>query len=185
MALLGSRAIAGSDILTVSVIHDLERAARDDLPRPQLALSDGLPSAEERAVLRESASGFMRASADFAEARTGMERAGMAAAAGVAAAARADTPLNLSEGEVLDIAQDYSDPRLGEGLGRLDRALGEAWPDAKGALWLGGTGKALTIDRAFRAVPGENLGDFAGLLARAVERQDAAGIDQTLEKMRS
>lgn len=185
MALLGSRAIAGSDILTVSVIHDLERAARDDLPRPQLAPTDGLPAAEDRAILRESGSSFMRASADFAEARTGMERAALAAATGVAAAARADTPLNLSEGEVLDIAQDYSDARLGEGLGRLDRALGEAWPDAKGALWLGGTGKALTIDRAFRAVAGEKLGDFAGLLARAVERQDAAGIDQTLEKMRS
>ncbi len=201
MALLGSRAIAGSDILTVSVIHDLERVARDDLPRPQLAPVDRFPVADTGPILTREAtptfasSAFVStnpnvvgraqpASADFADARAGMERAALAAAAGVTAVARADTPLSLSEGEVLDIAQDYSDPRLGEGLGRLDRALGEAWPDAKGALWLGGTGKALTIDRAFRGVAGEKLGDLAGLLARAVERQESDGIDKVLEQTR-
>jgi hypothetical protein len=108
----------------------------------------------------------------------------LSAALGSSTAARADTELNLSEGEVLDVAQDYSGPRLGEGLARLDRALGEDWPDAKGALWLGGTGRALELDAAFRTLPGEQLADFAELLGKAVDGQSEADITQALEKMR-
>jgi hypothetical protein len=95
-----------------------------------------------------------------------------------------DPGLTLSEAEALAIAQKYGDPRLGEGFDKLDEALGEEWPDPKGVLWLGGSGKALPVDSAFRAAPGEKLADFADLISKAVAAQDSAAIDSLLEKMR-
>ena len=120
---------------------------------------------------------------ELAAARTGMNRAAVSSALGLSTRARADTPLNLSEAEVLDIAQDYSDPRLGEGLARLDQPLGEEWPDSSGAIWLGGTGRALAVDAAFRAVAGESLPDFAELLKKAVGEKSDEGLVKLLEKM--
>jgi hypothetical protein len=124
------------------------------------------------------------ASPDLAANRAGLDRIALAKALGLSTTARGDTELRISEGEVMDVAQDYSNPRLGEGFARLDQALGEAWPDAKGAIWLGRTGKALIIDTAFRSVPGEQLADFAELLSKAVEKQNDAALDKMLSRMR-
>ena len=85
---------------------------------------------------------------------------------------------------MLDVAQDYSSPTLGEGLARLAQKLGSEWPGKKGALWLGRSGKALTVDRAFRAVPGEQLADFAELLSKAVDKQDDGRLDKMLKQIR-
>ena len=123
-------------------------------------------------------------SEDLAATRAGLNRIALAKALGVSTAQRPDTPLNLSEGEVLDVAQDYSSPNLGEGLARLGQKLGSDWPGKKGALWLGRSGKALTVDRAFRAVPGEQLADFAELLSKAVEKQDDGRLDKVLKQIR-
>ncbi|HEU0098565.1 MAG TPA: hypothetical protein VFQ67_07300 [Allosphingosinicella sp.] len=176
VSLLGAPAIAGSDILTAAVVADLERVAASD--------AGAADSAAPRAPGRIRIPGVRPASTDVAVARAGLERIALAAAEGVSTSVRADTPLNLSEGEVMDVADDYSDARVGEGLARLDRALGEEWPDAKTAIWIGESGKALAVDSAFRSVPGEKLKDFAGLMRDSADKKDGEAIDRLLEKMR-
>jgi hypothetical protein len=184
IALLGAPAVSGSDILTAAVISDLERVASGETSPAPVPSSDAPRLAAVGSVNPAVLGRLTTASTGLAAARTGLNRVALSTARGVSTAARADTTLSLGEGEVLDVAQDYSDPRLGEGLSRLDKPLGEAWPDAKGAIWLGETGKALVIDSAFRAVPGEQIADFADLLGKVVDKQEAAAIDKLLEKMR-
>lgn len=90
----------------------------------------------------------------------------------------------ISEADVMEVAQPYADPRLGEGYAKLDMALGEAWPDVKGAVWLGASsGNALAVDTFFRRVPDEKLAEFAGLTAKAVEKQDGSDIEEMFKKL--
>ncbi|MEE9432865.1 MAG: hypothetical protein V3V15_01325 [Sphingorhabdus sp.] len=202
MTLLGSPAVARTDILTAAVVADLEKIAKEDVPeidvQPAIARPPRRPgrrTVQPDARLRAFNPRMMRtinpailgrikpASRRFAAVRAGLNRTAIAKARGISTAARSDTKLKLGEGEVMDIAQDYSDPRLGEGFERLDHALGDKWPNEKSAIWLGETGKALDIDSAFRNVAGEKLPDFAELLKAAVAGKDSNAIDSTLKKM--
>jgi hypothetical protein len=180
VSLLGSPAVARSDILTAAVVADLERVAKGvELPE-MMTLATGetaAPPAEIGRVGRMSPEmmAAMRGASsrvNLAAARKGMERAALTNAAGLSTLARADTPLNLSEGEVMDVAEDYS-----------DAALGKEWPDPKIAIWIGESGKALAIDAGFRALPGAKLKDFAGLMRDSADKKDAEAIDRLLEKM--
>ena len=178
IALLGSRAVSKSDVLTVSVISDVEKTIKSrSLPE--------IMTLQPAASFNPSVTGaFQPASSAVAAARSDLGRT--ASSTGIVNPAllpRIDE-INLTEGQVLDVAQRYSGPRLGEGYARLDATLGEEWPDAKSAIWLGETGKALDVDTAFRAAPGEKLADFAELLKTAVAGQDSGAIDKVLEKMR-
>jgi hypothetical protein len=178
MALLGSGAVAASDILTAAVLSDLEAVARDELPPVAPAPAGG-------AALPETAAERLRlARTDLSAARAGLARVALSSALGTSTAARDDVDVNLSEGDVLDVAEDYSAPRVGEGLARFDPVLGEEWPDARGALWLGGSGKALAVDTAFRTAPQARLAELAGTLRAAVDAQDERAIDQLLDSMR-
>lgn len=211
ISLLGSAAVAGSDILTAAVVADLERVAKGE-PIPEMTTVATTPPST-RAESRDGIKPLMTASANsvrpinvmlaanvfsaemrdtvtsasarsnLGAARAGLERAAMAKAIGISAVMRPDTPLNLGEGEVMDVAEDYSDARVGEGLARLDSALGVEWPDPKIAIWLGESGKALAIDAAFRGVPGERLKDFAELMRDSADKKDSEAIYRLLEKM--
>ncbi|MCJ2186502.1 hypothetical protein [Novosphingobium beihaiensis] len=114
--------------------------------------------------------------------RAGLSRVAAAEGAGLTTKARTDTELKLGEAEVMDVAQDYTDPHLGEGLARLGLALGDKWPTAKDAIWLGESGRALPLDLAFRKLPEETVGDFASLVETAVTKQSADDIDGVLDK---
>lgn len=193
LSLLGSPGVANSDVMTVSVMADIEKVIKADLPpvreperssdpliaAPTTMPADRLEMLRRRGLLRE----LDPISPDLLALRDGMARISAANAAGTTTAAREDTPLKLGEGEVMDVAQDYSDPRLGEGLRRAAAAIGGDWPLAKEAVWLGESGKALAVDLAFRAVGEENLADFADLLKAAVTAQEATAVDELLVKM--
>ena len=73
---------------------------------------------------------------------------------------------------MLDVAQDYSNPRSARASPGSTRRSARLAGCTKGAIWLGRTGKALIVDTAFRSVPGEQLADFAELLSKAVEKQN-------------
>jgi hypothetical protein len=120
---------------------------------------------------------------DLLATRAGLNRLAIAKAAGISTAAREDTPLKLAEGEVMDVAQDYADPNLGQGIQRTISALDGKWPTAKEAVWLGESGKALAVDRGMRTVGEEKLGDFVELLRSAVSAQEPKAIDDLLAKM--
>jgi hypothetical protein len=149
-----------------------------------LALNPSLLSrASTAALVRPDLLTRTAASTDLTAVRSGLTRVAVAEAAGLTTKARTDTELKLGEGEVMDVAQDYADPHLGEGLARVDAALAEDWPAIKDAVWLGESGRAISLDLAFRKVPQESLQDFATLLKAATEKQAADDIDSTLAKM--
>lgn len=179
MALLGAPAIAQSDILTTAVVTDLERAAA-----PERRRFPGFPIPILRTLEIKPGEAQPAPALNLATTRIGLTRIALADLQGVSTALRDDTPLSLSVAEVLDIAQDYSGPRVGEGLARAQAALGKDWPDVKTALWLGGTGKALDLDAALRAIPGEQAAGFAKLLNDAAGKQDAAALDAVIAKAR-
>ncbi len=197
LSLLGSRSIASSDVLTVAVVSDLEKVIAKDLPVVNLppvpivlppASTDSITASPPiRATIDPSiltrVGGLRVLQPDIATLRPGLTRIAVADAAGVSTAAREDTPLKLGESEVLDIAQDYADVRLGDGLSRVVATLGKDWPTAKEAMWLGESGKALAIDHAFRTVAEEKLSDFADLLKSAVTAQKPTNIDELISKM--
>jgi hypothetical protein len=158
ISLLGSSAVAKSDVLTASVVSDLERKAR-----------------EAATLESEGEVSFAVASAKSAASALARSSEGVRAE---------KARLPLSEGDVMDVAARYADPKLGEGFAKLDKALGEEWPDVESAKWLGGTGKALAVDSAFRTVPGEKIGDFADLMAKAVAAHESGAVDKVIEKMR-
>ena len=115
--------------------------------------------------------------------RPGLLRLAVASAAGLTTAARDDTKLMLGDSEVMDIAQDYAAPNLGEGLARVTQLLGTDWISDRNALWLGESGKALALDAALRVVDEEKLPDFAVLLKDAVSAQKARALDELLGKL--
>ena len=117
------------------------------------------------------------------EVRPGLMRLAVASAAGLTTASREDTKLMLGESEVMDIAQDYAAPNLGEGLARVTQLLGTEWISDKNALWLGESGKALALDAALRVVDEEKLPDFAALLKDAVTAQKVRALDELLGKL--
>lgn len=210
MSLLGSPAVASSDILTAAVIADFEKVIKEELPpvtepadtKPEPAPAPGpttKPAPGETPPIFVDPTRFtsLRATKltaartlkldavklEAAELRPGLARLAVADAAGLTTAKREDTPLKLGETEVLDIAQDYADPLLGAGLQRAAPAIDAKWPAAKDALWLGESGKALAVDLAFRTVEEEKLSDFAGMLKEAVSAQKDKDIDQLVAKM--
>jgi hypothetical protein len=92
---------------------------------------------------------------------------------------RSLAPVDLiSEGDVIDVASDYADSRLGEGLDRVIAALGEDRPLTQAAaLWLGESDRALELDRAAREVKAASLAKFASDLLKVSEDQDLDALD--------
>ena len=260
MALLGGRAVSGSDILTASVIADLEAVikaipTKADLPktdpaptstpaptptggttpkpapgetppiivpppvllRPTLldanvvaaapSLTRAAAAARTASLTRKTAdaettpslapaaealalraansnpavAGIAQpASADLAVARTGLNRLALAAATGDLTSLAAGNDIVLGDGEVMDVAQDYSDPRLGEGLARLQAQIGETWPSPAQALWIGESQRALLLDSAFRTLAASALPELAAAIGRAVDAKDVSAIDRAL-----
>lgn len=178
MSLLASPAVAASDVLTVSVISDIEKVIKEELP-PIF-----IPRESVEMLKLPIATGEVKTTTpDLLATRAGLNRLAIAKAAGISTAAREDTPLKLAEGEVMDVAQDYADPNLGQGIQRTISALDGKWPTAKEAVWLGESGKALAVDRGMRTVGEEKLGDFVELLRSAVSAQEPKAIDDLLAKM--
>ena len=223
MALLGGRAVSGSDILTASVIADMETVIKSiptkleipgggiagglNLPagvldRPTLLNANVLtavptlraaalattatPTVAAAAMrltsLNPAVAGLAQpASADLATARIGLTRLALATATGAGTSVAAgNTDIVLGDGEVMDVAQDYSDPRLGEGLSRLETQIGKDWPAAKQAVWIGESQRALLLDTAFRALSAASLPGLADAVSKAVDAKDADAIDKAI-----
>jgi hypothetical protein len=70
----------------------------------------------------------------------------------------------LTEADVVDVASDYGDPRLGDGLDRLTAAMAQDPLARDSLLWLGESGQALDLDRTAQALPTAGLTDFANRL---------------------
>lgn len=213
MALLGGRAVSGSDILTASVIADIEFVLKSipttaELPKeaakpleiPGGGIAGGLPKPlVERPTLLDASVISAAGVAKPVESAAAPARASTAALAGLAQPASASLAISrtgltklaltviaagntivLGDGEMMDVAQDYSDPRLGDGLARLDGLLAKEWPDPKQAVWLGESQRALLLDMAFRTLPASKLPTLADAVLKAVDGKKAEAIDAAI-----
>lgn len=157
-AFLGSPQVARSDILMSSALHDLEEVV-PKTPAP--------PSARGRK--RQPAAPAVSAGEipPPAPLRPGTRRLMISRIALANRPARPDgKPPPLSEADVADVASDYGDPRLGDGLERISAAI-DAPIAREGQLWLGESGLALDLDRAGRNLEAAELSAFTKTLARA------------------
>ena len=82
----------------------------------------------------------------------------------------------LTEGDVIDVASDYSSSSLGDGLDRLAAQIRDKPIDQAGALWIGQSGQALDLDTAARGLSAAALADFATKLPDIVGKQDGDAL---------
>jgi hypothetical protein len=165
LALLGAPRISGSTILTAAAVHDLETA----LPPAAPPGGGGGPQPGGPPVAPPAAGGPPAP----------VRRIGFARLVTARLAPRPDgQPHLLTEGDVIDVAADYADPSLGDGLDRLTAALRDRPLDQKASLWIGGTGQALGLDRVARDVDAAVLPAFAASVATiAGKGNDAAATE--------
>lgn len=185
LRLLAVPQVAESDTLTVAVLSDLEKVIAAALPPP--VLPRGIEEMLD-AVDLSSLSDRIRIdpgmlSGPASTGRAGMDRVAIADALGTSTAARKDTPLKLGEREVADIAEDYADKQLGEGLARLIKAARDGWKEKQFSVWLGDSGMALAVDEAFRRVGEEHLADFTTLTLAALTSQKPDDLKLALKRM--
>jgi hypothetical protein len=89
-------------------------------------------------------------------------------------------PRPATDALVISAAAGFDDPRLGDGLLRLSSALGATPLGPDGELWLGGTGKALDVDAAARAIADTALPGLASQVAHAVAGKNVTELTNVL-----
>ena len=178
-AFLGSPRIVGSDLLLIAGTRELEHALPPATPPPQADRPPTTGAATSRAAApaRTSAALSPRLAAVVgggAIARPGLERlAASRLSLTLALAAPAGQQRLLTEGDVLDVASDFGDPALGDGLARVTNALGAPALTAAQVKWLGDSGQVLGLDRVGRSLPDDALPDFVSRLRAAVTAANA------------
>ena len=198
LAFLGAPRIAKSDLLVRAALHDLELAAvpTEVAPAPPLEGSPlpadtAVPAIERSATKTGVSKKLVESPPIFAPKEESVAAAGVGAPQGLAAirpgfarliAARAvvgtgqrPTGPSLIEAEVIDIASDYGDPRLGDGLARVIAAANPAFgeDDRK---WLSSSGHVLSLDRAGREVDFADFALFIKDLGHAVTSRDGLAL---------
>jgi hypothetical protein len=83
------------------------------------------------------------------------------------------TSAYLIEGNVIDIANRYSDPSLGDGLQAVIAAQAADSLNDAALLWLGDSGQALDLDLAGRHLSGDALAKFAASVRDLARKADA------------
>ena len=86
----------------------------------------------------------------------------------------------LTEADVVDVATDYGDPGLGEGLARLATAMAQDPLARDSLLWLGNSGEALALDRTAQRVPAADLANFADQLRTIARGQQTDALVRLL-----
>ena len=81
----------------------------------------------------------------------------------------------LTEREVFAVAERFGDPRLGEGVARLEAAdVAATAPAVRNAV--AGSGVAPELDRVARDLPAAELPDFNRRVADAATRNDISAL---------
>lgn len=177
-AFLGAPRIHRSDLLMTAVVRDLEAV----LPAAAPAPASAAPVTTTRPVIERAVS---PTAARTPTTDLGVERLTSARAAlnlAVLARQPPDEPPLLTEADVIDVASDYGDPRLGDGLDRLDRAMAREPLARADWLWLGDTGQARALDAVARDLPSAQLPGFIGQLRPVVAARQADGLARLLAR---
>lgn len=173
VAFLGAPRISASDVLVASVVHDLEAALPKTAPSPG---PTSPPIIDRPLSLRTDAASAGVAAAAQPASRVGVDRltsARLALNTAVLARQPAGEKPLLTEADVVDVASDYGDPTLGDGLDRLAGAMAKDPLPRAGLLWLGDSGLALELDRTARDLSAAELAGFADKLRPIVGGKQA------------
>jgi hypothetical protein len=178
-AFLGSPRMVSSDLLLIAGTRELERALPAAAPPPQADRPPTTAAATTPAAAPASTSvalspRLVAVAGGGAIARPGLERlAASRLSLTLALAAPTGQPRLLTEGDVLDVASDFGDPALGDGLARVTNALGAPALTATQVKWLGDSGQVLGLDRVGRSLPDDVLPNFVSRLRAAVTASNA------------
>jgi len=166
--LLGAPRISASDMLITSVVRDLEAALPPPGPTPvsvPTALTPA-PGLVPVSLLRPGLTRLISARTALSDVIRTRLPAGQ-------------RPL-LTEADVVDVATDYGDPRLGDGLARLATAMAPDPLARDSLLWLGDSGHALTLDHTALGVPSTQLAQFADQLRTIARGQQTDALVRLL-----
>jgi hypothetical protein len=92
----------------------------------------------------------------------------------------AGQPELLTEADVVDVASDYGDARVGDGLDRLAATMAKDPLARDGQLWLGDSGQALALDRTAAALSSAELTSFADRLRPIVAGKQTDALTRLL-----
>ena len=177
-AFLGSPKIMASDAFFFAAVHELEAAVPTAPATPATTATAATPATNT--MLATASTAALLAAARPTQAAGRIERAGLSRLTvnrvlTNAALATGGQHL-LTEGDIVDVAADFSDPRLGEGLDKLTAAFG-APPLTRAQLaWLADNGDILDLDDQARGLDATDLAVFASSLRTAVGANDAAAV---------
>jgi hypothetical protein len=182
-AFLGSPKIMASDAFFFAAVHELEAAVPTATPAAGAA-APVAPAAATTSTLATASTAALVAAARPTTATGRMERVGLSRLtvnrALTNAALAAGGPQLLTEGDIVDVAADFSDPRLGEGLDRLVTALAAPPLTRDQLAWLADNGDILDLDDQARGLDAADLTAFAGSLRTAVNASDAAAVGKLI-----
>jgi hypothetical protein len=167
IALLGSPRILQSDMLLASVVHDLDQLITETgvipvptpapspapLPTPKPPITIDTPPIFEPQVALRAGLTRLNISRDALATRLVADRVKQA---------------QVTESDIVHIASDYGNARLGDGLDRLAATLGRSAIDREGQLWVGGQDLALPLDAAARDIAAGDFAEFAKGVAAAI-----------------
>jgi hypothetical protein len=171
-AFLGAPRISASDVLMASTVRDLEAALPTPAPTPTPG-PVGPPI-----LVRPGVTPIARPTASVGLTRLISARTALSAAI-LARRPAGQKPL-LTEADVVDVASDYGDPRLGDGLDRLAVVMAQDPLARDSLLWLGDSGQALALDRIAQALPTAGLTAFADQLRPIARGKQTAALVRLL-----
>lgn len=175
-AFLGAPRVLDSTVLLSAAVHDLEAMAAT-LGDDAAALAARSAITSTALSMRLDAAAAMREATGALSLSRGIGGVVASTATGSTATRGTAAKPPITEGDVMDVASTYADPRLGEGLERVMAQLGTATPLSQAsALWVGGTGKALDLDRAAREVRASALAKFSTDLVKLADDKDTDGL---------
>jgi hypothetical protein len=177
-AFLGSPKIMASDAFFFAAVHELEAAVPRAAPLPPTTID--APAAATTARLATASTAALVAAARPTLAAGRMERTGLSRLTVnrvlTNATLASGVPQLLTEGDIVDVAADFSDPRLGEGLDKLTAALGAPPLTRVQLAWLADNGDTLDLDDQARGLDATDLATFATSLRTAINANDAAAV---------
>lgn len=89
-------------------------------------------------------------------------------------------PTQITEGDVIDVASDFADPRLGEGLDRLLQAQGAPTLIQDQVNWLADANDVLDLDATARSLDAARMAAFAPAVAAAIAAKDEAELKKLI-----
>lgn len=166
-----------NDVFFANFVHDLE-LARDAVATP----GRDLPT-RDRTSLRELERPRLIEGADAARNRELVRMIDRNVMFGERITRTSGDATLLSKADVAAVATDFRRRELGDGLRQLARAGGDDLFSGRKAVWLGDTGYATEIDRAYLELDPVLMARITDSLLTAIKDQNQAALDRIMARL--